>query len=73
MEHHENGRLDEAALLYKRVLAQAPETPPALFNLGLIHNTRMDFSEAIGCYRKAVEITASFSPWRRIIFRSSII
>jgi predicted O-linked N-acetylglucosamine transferase (SPINDLY family) len=50
------GRLDEAARLYLRVLAQNPEYRDAHNNLGNIYNDQKKYAEAIACYRRVVAI-----------------
>jgi tetratricopeptide (TPR) repeat protein len=44
------GRMDVAEELFRRALAAAPEDAQALFHLGLVHEARGSFDEAVGYY-----------------------
>ena len=50
------GRLDDAALAYRQALAETPEFPPALGNLGNVLTTRGELTEALDLYRVALDL-----------------
>lgn len=52
--HHQEGRLDEAAKLYKRILLQDPEHADALHYSGLIAHQTGDSDAAITMIRRAI-------------------
>ncbi len=54
-QQHQAGRLDEAAALYRRVLAQAPEHAGALGLLGLLHQQQGALEDALDCLRRAAQ------------------
>jgi tetratricopeptide (TPR) repeat protein len=53
--HEKNGRLDKAVAMYREALAQQPEMPEALLNLGRILETNGKSDEARSCWGKALE------------------
>jgi len=55
-------RYTQATLNYLEALKLNPENVEALNNLGLIyHDVNKDFPKAIGCFRKAVELSPRFT------------
>ncbi len=56
LEHHKAGRLAEAELLYRAIIAGGHAIPQAHNNLGFLLYQRGDRSAALAEYRKAVEI-----------------
>lgn len=54
VEHHRNGRLDEAETLYRRILQAAPDVPDALHLLGLVERARGRPEAAIDLIRQAI-------------------
>ncbi len=46
-------RLDEAQVLFERILAVAPASPEPLYFLGQVRELRSDFAGALECYQKA--------------------
>ncbi len=59
VSHHQAGRLAEAAVLYERVLAQAPRQPDALHLLGVVAHQRGDHARAEALIRRAIAINAA--------------
>jgi tetratricopeptide (TPR) repeat protein len=53
------GRLDAAAELFGRALATAPEDAQTLFHLGLVHEGRGSFEEAVGYYCRSTRSRTS--------------
>lgn len=53
LQHQQAGDLQTAAQLYQEVLAVAPQSAPALFNLGLIAWTQSRQQEAVGLFKQA--------------------
>ena len=49
------GQLDKAARLYRDALAQQPDMPEALLNLGRIMESNGKTEEARNCWSKALE------------------
>jgi tetratricopeptide (TPR) repeat protein len=52
--HHQAGRLDEAAALYRRILDEAPADADALHLLGLTHHQRGDHDAAVALIEQAI-------------------
>ena len=50
------GRLDDAALAYRQALAETPDFPPALGNLGNVLTAREELTEALDLYRTALDL-----------------
>lgn len=51
------GRLDEAEQGARELLARYPEVHDGYDRLGMVHEARGQFREAIDCYRKVIEFT----------------
>lgn len=60
MEHHRNGRIDEARSLYEEVLQQQPNDPSALQLLGVICYQQKDYASAKVLIRKAIAVNPSY-------------
>ncbi len=54
VRHHQQGRLDEAALLYQAVLAVQPGHPDALHLLGVVAHQRGDHAQAVELIGRAI-------------------
>jgi len=52
---HRVGRLDEALELFQKVVELEPESPEALYNLGLIHFAREEYDASYRAAKKAYE------------------
>jgi tetratricopeptide (TPR) repeat protein len=59
LAYKEAGKLDEAALEYKKALEIKPDYGAAHNNLGIIHDLQGRLDEAAGEYRKALELNPS--------------
>jgi len=59
IEHHRQGRLDEAASLYEAVLVQAPEHPETLHLLGLVTLQRGDPGQAVALVSRAIAVRST--------------
>lgn len=53
-QHHQAGRLDEAAAIYRRALSVAPKHPDALHLLGLLLHQQGRNEEAVELIRRAI-------------------
>lgn len=53
---HKAGELDKAAEQYRTYLRVRPGDAPVWTNLGALHRTRGQFSVAVACHRRALEI-----------------
>ena len=62
LQTHSEGRIEEAADLYERVLVLDPRNKFAYYNLGLIDQTRGRDDQAVASYRQALAIDPSFVP-----------
>ena len=51
------GRLDEAEQAARELLARYPEVHDGYDRLGMVHEARGQFREAVDCYRKVIEFT----------------
>jgi tetratricopeptide (TPR) repeat protein len=59
-------RLEEMIVL-EEVIARRPESPRALAYLGNLYYDKRRYHDAIGCWRKSVELDPSYSvPWRNL-------
>ncbi len=58
-ELHTHGKLDEAELIYKKILDKFPDNPDALHLLGLIAYQRGQYEKAAGLIEKAIEIKSN--------------
>jgi tetratricopeptide (TPR) repeat protein len=59
---HVDGRLDDAELLYRRILAQDPTDKLANYNLGLVAQTEGRVVEAERSYRRALATDPAYGP-----------
>ncbi|MCH9673398.1 MAG: sulfotransferase [Gammaproteobacteria bacterium] len=55
LHYHQSGGIDQAAHIYRSILAQQPDEPDALHLLGICHHQRGDIAEAIQCLSRAVK------------------
>ena len=53
-QNYKQGDLNNAEILYKKVLDMYPRHVLSLINLGVIFQKRKDFDASIKCYKKAV-------------------
>ncbi len=60
LDHQLAGRLDEAAALYRDVLAVNDEEPNALYLLGVIETERRNFAAAVELIERAVAVEPDF-------------
>ena len=56
IEHHRQGRLEQAARLYEAILAEAPENPETLHLLGLVTLQRGDPGRAAAIVSRAIAV-----------------
>jgi Flp pilus assembly protein TadD len=56
IEHHQNNRLREAAIAYKRVLAIEPNHPSIINNLGCVLQAQGKLKEASACFARALSL-----------------
>ncbi len=59
IEHHQQGRIEQAARLYEAILAQVPDHPDALHLLGLITLQRGDAARTVALVSRAIEVHPS--------------
>jgi tetratricopeptide (TPR) repeat protein len=59
---HNQGRLEEAARLYRQVLAQEPRNAVALINLGHALGAQRKFEAALAAYDQALELDPGYAP-----------
>jgi len=59
IEHHRQGRLEQAARLYEAALAQAPEHPTTLHLLGLVTLQRGDPARAAALVSRAIAVCST--------------
>ena len=57
MHYANQGRLDQAMIMYRNTLAIAPGYPPAYNNLGIIYANLGKFDEAVVLFNKALQLT----------------
>ena len=69
---HQKGKLDEAASLYRKILAQNPKSADALHLLGVIEFQRKNPLAAIALIEEAIEIDVSESPAGAAASRSMV-
>lgn len=55
---YQNGRLDQAEKLFKKVLAMDPKNVDAFYNLGVLTESRGDLKGALDFYRRASALSA---------------
>lgn len=56
------GRLDEAAIIYREVIAEEPRATVAYFNLGVIEHLRGLMDEAAANYEQALDLDSAYVP-----------
>jgi len=56
IQHHQAGQLDEAAAIYRQVLATFPDQPDALHLLGVVSLQQGRYEEALAPISKAIEL-----------------
>jgi len=61
---HQGGRVDEAAVLYRQVLARSPDNPDALHLLGLVLRRQGDAAQAVELIARAVELRPDSHAYR---------
>jgi len=54
--HHQAGRLDQAAEIYRQLLRQRPDAPPVLKHLGLVHLARSEWPAAIAVFDRLTSL-----------------
>ncbi|MGC1723707.1 MAG: tetratricopeptide repeat protein [Isosphaeraceae bacterium] len=59
IEHHRQGRLEQAARLYEAALAQAPDHPDTLHLLGLVTLQRGDPGRAAAFVSRAIAVRST--------------
>jgi Tfp pilus assembly protein PilF len=62
LQQHSDGKLDDAAATYRRLLDEEPSNKLAWYNLGLVEQTQGDNRSATASYRKALAIDKEFVP-----------
>src|SRR5438309_6377929 len=63
LTHHRAGRLDQAAALYRAILAQQPDHADAMNLLGVIAHQRNDDLQAVELLQKAIQIRPNRPPY----------
>ena len=53
-QNYKQGNLNNAEILYKKVLDMYPYHVPSLINLGVVFEKRKNFNASIKCYKKAI-------------------
>jgi len=67
VEHHRTGRLDQAAMLYRRLLEHAPASADAMHLLGVVEQQRGNHGRAIELIRASLVISdAAARPWSNL-------
>lgn len=61
MEHHQNGRLDEAEKVYRQILDSQPDTFAAIHMLGVVYFQRGELVQAESLLKQAIEINAGMA------------
>lgn len=61
LNFHQQGNVDQAELIYRKVLNTNPQHKHAWSNLGTIQSRKGKLEEAVKCYQKALEIDQQFS------------
>jgi tetratricopeptide (TPR) repeat protein len=61
----DQGRFEQAIIMYKKAQAAAPTYPPSYNNLGIIYAKQGRFAEAIDNFQKAIQLTPDNSSYRR--------
>jgi tetratricopeptide (TPR) repeat protein len=57
---HQSGQIDDAAGIYRQVLAQEPKNADALVYLGIACFDQRDFEQSVAVYREAIAIRKHF-------------
>lgn len=61
LQHHAQGRLQEAENIYRQILQNAPDQPVALHYLGVIFHQRGDHDTAVDLIAKALAVKPDFA------------
>lgn len=61
VDHHNNGRTAEAAIIYKSIIDSGAEHTASMHNLGLILMDQSDPEQAIKHFKKAIEIKPDYA------------
>ena len=62
LQAHVDGDLDAAVAAYQEVLGEDPENKLALYNLGLVEQSRGNNEDAEKYYRSTLEVDAEYTP-----------
>ena len=74
LEFHRNGRLDQAAELFRRVLSEDPNNAAALYSLGLIYTNAGRLSEASELIDRGVVLAPRYAPmWQLSALRHQLL
>ena len=57
---HQSGNVDDAEEIYRKVLAQVPQSPEALVYLGIVQFDQHRFEDSCASYREALQIRDHF-------------
>ena len=61
IQHHQAGRLQAAAQVYRQILTAAPDHAGALHLLGVIAYQAGKLDEALACYRRALQLQPDYA------------
>ena len=61
LQHHQDGRLSEAAAIYRAILAVAPDNAATHDALGKALMAKGDMADAKACHARAIAINPDFS------------
>lgn len=74
LEFHRNGRLDEAAVLFRQVLNEDPNNAAALYSLGLIYVNANRLTEATELIDRGVRVAPRYAPmWQLSALRHQLL
>jgi len=65
MHYANEGKYDQAVIMYKNALMVAPAYPPAYNNLGIIYANEGKFDQAIALFKKAIQLTPGNPSYHR--------
>jgi len=60
-EHHQTGNLEQAEIIYRKILKVNPNNIYVLSNLANLFHSTGKLDEAIACYQKAIELDPEFA------------
>src|SRR5690349_5398119 len=63
LAHHQAGRLNDAEMVYRRVLAEQPDNPDALHLLGVLATQVGRAEAAVPLLRRAVQVLPQMAPF----------